>query len=66
MGGVCVCDHPLGGWGVGVVVRGFLGRIVQPNQQLESGMRVAPKGIKWSQGVSSLKSVLKRNSYILK
>ena len=41
LGGVCAYDHPLGGWGVGVVVGGFLDRIAQPNQRLESGMRGA-------------------------
>ena len=37
---MCV-GSPAGGMGMGVVVGGFLDRIAQPNQRLESGMRGA-------------------------
>ena len=48
-----------GEWGV---VVGFLDRIAQPNQLLESGMGGASQVVKWSQCVSRLKTVLNRNS----
>ena len=41
---------------------GFLDRIAQPNQRLESGMSGASQVVKWSQCVSRLKTVLNRNS----
>jgi hypothetical protein len=44
-----------GEWGV---VVGFLGRIDQTNQRLENGMRGASQGIKWSQSVSRLETVI--------
>jgi len=46
-------------WGV---VVGFLDRIAQPNERLESGMRGEEQCIKWSQSVSRLKTILDRNS----
>ena len=49
-----------GEWGV--VVGGFLDRIVQPNQRIESGMSGASQVVKWSQCVSRLKTVLNINS----
>ena len=47
-----------GEWGV---VVGFLDRIDQTNQRLENGMRGASQGIKWSQSVSRLETVIDRN-----
>jgi len=44
------------------VVVGFLDRIAQPNERLESGIGGASQDIKWSQSVSRLKAVLYRNS----
>ena len=41
-------------WGV---VVGFLDRIAQPNERLESGMRGEEQCIKWSQSVSRLKTI---------
>ena len=46
-------------WGV---VVGFLDKIAQTNQQLESGTRGASQVVKWSQSVSRLKIILDRNS----
>ena len=43
-----------GEWGV---VVGFLDRIDQTNQRLESGMRGASQVVKWSQCVSILKTI---------
>ncbi len=58
---MCV-GSPAGGMGMGVVVGGFLDRIAQPNQLLESEMRGASQVVKWSQCVSRLKTVLDNNS----
>jgi hypothetical protein len=44
------------------VVVGFLDRIDQTNQRLENGMRGASQGIKWSQCVNRLETVIDRNS----
>ena len=41
---------------------GFLDRIAQPNQRLESGMSGASQVVKWSQCVSRLKTISDRNS----
>ena len=44
------------------MVVGFLDRIAQPNQPLESGMRGASQFVKWSQCVSRFKTDSDGNS----